>query len=242
MSPKPSLTASDSSTPGDEFAELIKVQGQNAENFYRKHSPQLLPRDFAPDEWQNPFERFDTTVHPKSALAHQAARDWVNAISRGQPRGLILWSVGYGTGKTMLAECAAECLQVMRDHEGSPQRVAMLTAPEFFMAIKDAYSEDKPVGMLFLDWCRGHFIMDDWGKQYTTGTGEEWAREQFFQIINTVSRRHGFLMTSNVPPKTIERQIGGAAYSRLLGMCGPKGIVDMSGVPDYRLRRAGFKI
>jgi DNA replication protein DnaC len=82
--------------------------------------------------------------------------------------------------------------------------------------------------------------MDDWGKQYTTGTGEQWAREQFFQIINTVSRRHGFLMTSNVAPEVIEPQIGGAAFSRLLGMCGPAGILDLNGVPDYRLRRAGF--
>lgn len=238
MSPKASPDASAS----DEWQAIMTGRANAVEEFYQKNSPELLLAEFNPDEWANPFDRFDASVHPKSAAAHQATRDWVNGVSRGEARGLLLWSVGYGTGKTMLAECAVECLQVMRDHEGNPQRVAMLTAPEFFQAIKDAYSSDKPVGALFSDLCRGHFVMDDWGKQYTTESGQEWAREQFFMLINTVCRRHGFLMTSNVPPATIERQIGGAAFSRLMGMCGPKGILDMNGVPDYRLRRAGFKL
>jgi DNA replication protein DnaC len=237
-SPKPSALPADSAAA--EWELILQARGRAVDEFYRKNSPHLLPPEFDPDEWQNPFDRFDISAHPKAERAHRAARDWVYAVSSGQPQGLLLWSSGYGTGKTMLAEAAAECLRVMRNLQGQPQRVSLLTAPEFFQIIKDCYATGAPVRPWFAEWTRGHFILDDWGKQYTTPTGDDWAREQFFQLINTVCQRHGFLLTSNVPPQTIESQMGGAAFSRLLGMCGPRGIVDLNGVPDYRLKRAGF--
>jgi DNA replication protein DnaC len=218
----------------------MEARGRAVDAFYRKHSPHLLPAEFDPAEWQNPFERFDTSVHPKAERAHAAAREWVWAVSNGEARGLVLWSSGYGAGKTMLAEMAAECLTVMRDHQGQAQKATLLTAPEFFQTIKDVYSTGDPVGPIFEKWCQGHFLLDDWGKHYTTTSGEEWAREQFFRLINTIYRQHGFMLTSNVAPEVIEQQIGGAAFSRLLGMCGPGGILDLNGVPDYRLKRAGF--
>lgn len=205
-------------------------------------TPSSSPVDSAAssDEWVSPFRRFDTTVHPQAEVAQQATRDWVYAISTGQPRGLVLWSNGYGCGKTYLARLAEETLRVMLDKDGRRQRVSFLTAPDFFQDIKDCYAKDDPVAPLFNEWCRGHFILDDWGKQYVTDGGSEWSREQFFRLIDRLYERHGFLMTSNTRPDLIERQIGGAAWSRLLGMCGPEGVVDMSDVPDFRLTKAGF--
>lgn len=197
-------------------------------------------------EWVNPFTLFDTTVHLDAARAHRAVRDWVYDASCGKPVGLVLWAnsragqSGFGSGKTTLARMAFDVLREMRNHEGRAQRATFLNAADFFQDIKDAYSNSAPVGRLFDDWTRGHFILDDWGKQYTTVTGAEWAREQFYHLINKIHERHGLLITSNHSPEQIEQEIGGASWSRLLGMCGPKGLVDMSAVPDYRLYKAGF--
>lgn len=233
----------------DMEAEVAKRRADQAEaEWYPGDGPAKSPDvSAAESEWHNPFVDFDTAWHPDASKAHAAAREWVYAVSSGQVRGLVLWSdnhheqSGYGSGKTTLARMAYEVLRVMRSHNGQAQRVRFINAADLFQDIKDAYSNNAPVAPMFDDWTRGHFILDDWSKQYTTATGEEWAREQFYKLINRlVEAGHGLLMTSNSAPATIERQIGGASWSRLLGMCGPRGFIDMSAVPDYRLKRAGF--
>jgi DNA replication protein DnaC len=161
----------------------------------------------------------------------------------------VLWSAadprkgtsGYGSGKTALARMAYECLSVMRDHQGQPQRATFLTAIDLFQMIKDGYSTDQAIGPIFDRWLRGHVLIDDWGRQYTTESGALWAMDQFFRLINGLYELgRGLLITSNLPPGQIEAQIGGASYSRLAGMCGPNGFIDMSGIPDYRLKQGGF--
>lgn len=227
-------------------SEVMRRRAQAVEATYREHAPS--PESSAAEaEWHNPFLDFDTSWHPAAARAHAAVREWVYAVSSGQARGLVLWSdshsgeSGYGSGKTTLARMAYAVLRIMRDHRGKAQRCQFLNVVDFYQDIKDAYSNNAPVGRLFDDWLRGHFILDDYGKQYTTVTGAEWAQEQFYRLVNGVYERGaGFLMTCNCAPEVIERQIGGASWSRLLGMCGPKGFVDMSAVPDFRLKQGGF--
>lgn len=199
--------------------------------------------------WVSPFEAFDTAWHPDAARAQAAAREWVYGVSSGRRLALVLWAKanektgqsGYGTGKTLLAKMATECLAVMRNHLGQQQAVEMVNAADLFQAIKDSYSADTSTDSLFRRWTRGHLILDDWGKQYTTASGELWAREQFYRIINRIYEAgRGLMLTSNHAPGDIEAAIGGASWSRLMGMAGPGGFVDMSAVPDYRLKEGGF--
>lgn len=214
-------------------------------DLYRQHN--ALPVSLTDKgEWRNPFIDFDTAVHPGAARAHAAVREWCYTVSRGIRAGLVLWSddhagqSGYGCGKTALARMAHDVLNTMRDHAGRPQLADLITASDFFQQIKDAYSANERIEPLFHHWCRGHFIMDDWGKQYTTERGADWMREQFFRLVNRMyDAGHGLLITSNLLPSDIERQIGGASWSRLYGMCGKGGFIDMSAIPDYRLRQGG---
>jgi len=215
--------------------------------WYPEASPAKSLESSAESDWRNPFLDFDTAWHPAATRAHAAAREWVYQVSSGQSRGLLLWSEGhghgsgYGSGKTTLARMALEVLRTMHDHRGLAQRACFINAADLFQDIKDTYSKNEPVAPLFDDWTRGHFILDDWGKQYVTANGAEWGREQFYRLINrVVERGHGFMLTSNCAPDQIEQQIGGASWSRLLGMCGPNGFLDLSAVPDYRLKLGGF--
>ena len=235
-------------TLNEMVSAIQKKRASLVEAVYQAHGQPISPAVSPGDDW-NPFLKFDTAWHPDATKAHAACREWVYAVSSGQRRGLVLWSkanprlkqTGYGTGKTILATMAHDTLKVMYDHEGQAQRVKFANAPDFIQDIKDAYSKNAPVANLFDDWTRGHFIMDDWGKQYATERGEEWVREQFYRIINRLyEARRGFLLTCNLSPADLEAQIGGASWSRLLGMCGPSGFVDMSAVPDYRLKLGGF--
>lgn len=147
---------------------------------------------------------------------------------------------GYGCGKTHLAKCAHEFLRVVRDHKGNAQSPSFENVVDFLGDIKDAYAKNVPVSPLFDQWCRGPFILDDLGKGHVKPESLPWAREQFYRLIDRLCERNGFFLTSNLNPAEIENLIGGAAWSRLLGMCGPRGFIDMSAIPDYRLKKGGF--
>lgn len=219
-----------------------------AEEAQRQKQTSSPDNSAAAEPWVNPFDAFDTSWHPDATKAHAITRQWVYNVSAGlEPRGLILWAnahkgrTGYGSGKTLLATMAFEVLKVMLNARQDRQRATMIGAADFFQRIKDAYATDEPVGPIFREWARGHFILDDWGKQYTTVTGAEWAREQTYKLINTLYESgNGLLITSNEDPATINNMVGGASFSRLLGLCGPGGMVDLSAVPDYRLKKGGF--
>lgn len=214
-------------------------RAEAVEAFYREQGQ--MPEVTVPAaSWRSPFLDFDTAVHPVAAAACAAVRQWVYDVSAGRPRGLVLWSTGFGCGKTTLARMAAQTLGVMRDHTGQAQQVTFMTAPDFFAHIRECYSTDTPVTQFLDRWGRGHFVLDDWGKQYVRTESSAWQVEQFFRLIERLNERRGFLMTSNLGPADIAAMIEGASWSRLLGMCGEAGFIDMSALPDYRLGRAGW--
>ncbi len=201
----------------------------------------------------NPFEGFDRTVHPAAALALDRAREWTYAAARGEPRGLVLWSAphtgpagesfGYGCGKTHLARAAftllRECFWTDPATGLSRRwRVTMLNAVDFFGQLRDLYSRNQPEFPLFNDWSSGHVILDDLGKEHVTAEARPWAREKLYRLIDRLNESHALLLTSNLTPEQLESYLGGAAWSRLVGMCGERGFVNLSAVPDYRLRRA----
>lgn len=230
------------------------VQRARERQAVAKWYPSKIRPNASPDDsqaveaapWENPFLAFNADHHPDATAAHAKARDWVYRVSSGERLGLVLWANGhrgqggYGSGKTLLATMAYEFLRVVRSSKGDPQRVHMMGAVDYFQRIKDAYATDEPIEPLYRQWQAGHFIMDDWGKQYTTVSGAEWARSEFYKLINRLYEGgHGLLITSNEAPAQIESMIGGASWSRLMGMCGPTGFVDLSAVPDYRLKQWG---
>lgn len=185
---------------------------------------------------------FDTSVHPDAARVVKAVKDWAYDTARGEQRGLVLYSTGFGAGKTHLARRAAEYVASWQvaDDLGviTHKRVTLFNAVEFFGQIKDAYAENKPIGRLFDVWAGAPLVMDDLGKSYTRDGSEGWAQEQLYRVIDRIhTGGYSIFITSNLAPAEMERVVGGAAWSRVMGICGRPGtIIDLSSWPDYRVR------
>ena len=203
----------------------------------------------------NPFDTFDRAVHPAAGAASDAVREWTYAAARGLGRGLVLWSephtgpggetFGYGCGKTHLARAAftylRQCVWTDPDTGLSRRwRVTFLNIVDFYAQLRDLYAKGQPEFPLFNDWASGHVILDDLGKEHVTTDSRPWAREKFYRLIDRIYESRALLLTSNLTPEQIETHLGGAAWSRLVGLCGERGFVNMSALPDYRLRRAGL--
>lgn len=173
-----------------------------------------------------------TASQPAQAKAVQAVIKWAKEASQFEPSGLVLWSTGYGVGKTHLARCAHSALA------WSYRDGVMMSAPDFLDTIKSTYSDDRRTEFnLFRQWSQGYVILDDVGKDYSAQP--EWSNEKYFRLFDgVVTNGANLLVTSNLTVKELAKRIGGAAFSRLAGLCGENGFVDMSGLPDWRLKNA----
>ena len=215
-------------------------------------SPGASPASAEPAD---PFAAFDGSVHPAALAALEAARAWAMAAARGQPCGLVLWSqphpgpagetLGYGCGKTHLASTACAFLGQCRriDPETGlrrPLRVTFLNVVDFYGHLRDLYARNQPEYPLLNEWASGHLILDDLGKEYVSAEGRAWAREKLYRLLDRLYEARALLLTSNLTPAQMEASLGGAAWSRLVGMCGERGFVNMSDIPDYRLKKAGL--
>ena len=193
-------------------------------------------------------------MHPRAYAASEAARNWTYAAAQGQARGLVLWSeahtgphgetLGYGCGKTHLARAAFDYLRqcVWTDPETGLNRrvrVTFLNMVDFYAQIRDLYAKSQPEYPLFNDWASGHVILDDLGKEHVSAESRPWAREKLYRLLDRVYETRALLLTSNLNPEQLETHLGGAAWSRLVGLCGEQGFINMSEIPDYRLRKAG---
>lgn len=209
------------------------------------------PSSTAASTWTNPFEELQRGRHPDFDLAHSRTREWAYATSRLEQRALVLWSspgqvsdtvTGYGCGKTALAKAAWRFLRGVLNSRGEAQPALLLNAVSMFNDIKDCYAKSSPTTPLFDDWTRGNLILDDLGKEAVNNRA--WAQETMYAILNRmVERKWSLLITTNLDPVALEALLGGASWSRLLGMAGGQGgsvFVDMSAVPDYRLVQGGF--
>lgn len=63
---------------------------------------------------------------------------------------------------------------------------------------------------------------------------ESAKRDHYFTLINKMVGKCGFFMTSNVTALQFREFFDGATYSRIMGMCAPGHIYEMTKVPDYR--------
>lgn len=161
----------------------------------------------------------------------------MDTVREGKVSGLVLWSDNYGCGKTHLAKAACAALgPVPTAPWGFRKHGLFLTSEHFYQAIRDAYSDNGSPTPLFKEWTESPYVvMDDVGKEYISN--RDWGQEQFFKFINRVHEERSLLMTSNLSPAELQERIGGASMSRLIGMCGRDGFINMSGIPDYRIKK-----
>ena len=147
-----------------------------------------LPVDFSV------FEGFDVKWHTKCQDAVAKVYEWIESVMEGETQGLVLWSKNYGCGKTHLAQAAYRALgAVPTPPYGFRKHGEFITSEDFYQSIRDSYAHGSPT-QLFKDWEQSpYFIMDDLGKEYAANM--EWAREQFYKLINRIHETRSFLLT-----------------------------------------------
>lgn len=177
------------------------------------------------------FSDFDT-LHPLQQQAREAVITWIRRTYNGDSCGLVLWSKGYGRGKTHLAKAAQAALR------GTPVKVTYLREKDFYERIKGSYQEDGNLSerRLFQEWADSNLIFDDLGKAYIST--REWAEEKYFSLLDCATENHkSILVTSNLDTEEMMHRLGGAAWSRLIGLCGGMhNLINLSALTDYRLK------
>mgnify|MGYP004533734841 CR=1 FL=1 len=150
------------------------------------------------------FEAFQPTGYEKQ---FRKAYDFATGFETNQGNGLLFVGT-VGTGKTHLA---ASIANYIIKELGIP--VIVLNVTELFEKLRNfsetnnTLKELKKIPLL---------ILDDIGKEKVT----DWNREKLYEIIN--ARYEDYLpvvITSNDTPANMERNLGGATYSRLCEMC-----------------------
>lgn len=173
------------------------------------------------------FENFEARYQPRAC---RTTRTWAQEFNPQSPRGypsLLLWSRGWGVGKTHLAEAA--CNLIINSWDGDPEHalcpVSYLSGPAMVKRVRATYNiprdqpEHETEEMVYAE-LRGVplLVLDDMGKENASAH----TREVYFYILDE-REKWGLpvLVTSNLPPEgsdSLEGLMGGATVSRLLGM------------------------
>lgn len=213
---------------------------------------------------ESAFSAFNPSVHRVAGIALASVIAWVKDAYAGEGRGLLLWSSasykrpdpkdatktitvngwGYGNGKTLLARLAANALYatltISTPGGDLPDRTGVFTTSEKYKDDITASYDSHTTAEVIKSFRRARFvIIDDFGTEYVKPDSLGWWQEQLYKIFNhAYDAGQPFLMTSNMTPDEIQERIGGKNWSRLFGLCGSKGVVNMSEIPDQRRRSA----
>lgn len=198
----------------------------------------------------------DISWHPRVKVAVDAAREWA-ARRRSHPNAaLILLSeavrdgdgnvdierTGYGCGKTHIAEA---CMWVESFFDGDGDPVA--PAGRFFLAARilsnlagavDAAVEIGTAKIIVIDEVGDEgflpFIKQD-------AESQAFERQARYRALIDFCYKNGVsvVITSNLSAEGLAAHIGGRAWDRLMQMAPVGFIVNMTGVPSWRLKESG---
>lgn len=172
-----------------------------------------------------------TTDLPHQVRGKAAAQAFLAEMQRGKPLALVLWSQGYGTGKTHLASAIAN------EARRRGWIVESWLMPEFLSKVRASYDKDSEHDeySIVRQATGAHLlVLDDLGKEHVVT--EAWYQEKVYRIVNARYQRGPLVITTNTDIADLAKRIGGAAFSRLWEMTAHGArIVDMRG-PDWRMR------
>jgi DNA replication protein DnaC len=172
------------------------------------------------------------SLHLGCSLENYEGGEKYRAIAKAcadEPSNLVLWG-GTGGGKTHLA------VAILREIVRRGGKAFFITAAELLLEIRstfkpNSWEDEAAVVAKYGDM--PILVLDDLGAEQTT----PWAITTLQLIIDRRYREERpTIITSNLSPEQIEKQIGFRIASRLAGM--KIGEVKM---PDYRKRRLAFK-
>lgn len=194
-----------------------------------------------------------TGHHPKVGQAVQMAKNW-NQRRKEQPTSIVLVAAdsgrsgvtGKGVGKTHIAKC---CLWAAGAYFVGGQPIApagaFLMADELMHELGDKRLAPSRKIARLVRQNTPVLVIDDVGTEEKSPylNDQAWQiqrRLRYFVAINHCYENDiPMIITSNLRLAELARHIGDRAWSRLNEMA-PKGfMLDLTGVPDYRLKKAG---
>ncbi|HLY31043.1 MAG TPA: ATP-binding protein, partial [Ktedonobacterales bacterium] len=169
------------------------------------------------------FETFDARGAPGAREAFEVARHYAD-----DPQGWLIFSGGYGVGKTHLAAAIANLQLAKGAH------VFFSIVPDLLDHLRAAFapSSESPFDEMF-DRVReaGLLVLDDLGAENSTA----WATEKLFQLINY---RYNFRMPTVITTNhRLLSHIDERIRSRLSDLSLVRQVVIEA--PDYRERHSG---
>jgi DNA replication protein DnaC len=167
---------------------------------------------------------------PIQEEAIRMAAEWSINAFHGQPSGMCLWSKGYGRGKTTIASAARDALAWTR------KPVLMIGEKVYISRIRGTYNKEAEESEYqVMESINGkNLIYDDLGK--ASIEKQRWGEDIYYDIFDRVEKSGmSLLITMNIDPEEAALRLGGAAWSRMLGICGDR-FIDFSNLPDYRLK------
>lgn len=181
------------------------------------------------------------TSHPQMKLAVDTARAWADRKQQYSDASLIL-AGGVGTGKTHIARAILWSICLTLENEPVAPVGRFWIANDLIQAVEpERRTADLIPNTLPM------IVIDDIGSEQTIpyiGTDiEKQATEKehrYFKVIDyCYTWQISIIATTNLSIKGLEDCLGKRAYSRLSEMA-PRGfMLELSQVPDYRMKRAG---
>jgi DNA replication protein DnaC len=190
------------------------------------------------------FDSFDRSLQRQ---VFDAVKTWADGFSIDAAWGypsLVLWSGGYGQGKTHLA--VAACNSIIESWDGDPERapcpIRFESGPGLVRRVRATYNipPDNPyheTEEMVYQQLRGVrlLVLDDVGKEKPSAH----TREVYFYVVDErLKMGLPVLITSNLPlngPDSLEELMGSATVSRIVGMC-QGSCLELKG-DDFRMRK-----
>jgi DNA replication protein DnaC len=170
----------------------------------------VIPRKYQGVSFDRP------PVTQMDELVVRQVRSYCEALDENLDAGRGLWFLGsHGTGKTTLAMLVSQtALRASRS-------VAIYSLPKLLGRIRRTYAAElgeQSYSDLFERLASVDLLhLDDLGAEKQT----EWVIEQLYAVVNErYERERSLIVTSNVEPDDLEKQLGPRVVSRLVEMCG----------------------
>jgi DNA replication protein DnaC len=170
----------------------------------------VIPRKYQGVSFDRP------PVTQMDELVVRQVRSYCDALDENLNSGRGMWFLGsHGTGKTTLA------MLVSQTALSAARSVAIYSLPKLLGRIRRTYGAEQgeqSYSDLFERLATVDLLhLDDLGAEKQT----EWVIEQLYAVVNErYERQRALIVTSNVEPDDLEKQLGPRVVSRLVEMCG----------------------
>jgi DNA replication protein DnaC len=158
----------------------------------------------------------DMARHPGRAPVYDAVKEFVEAIEARLDEGAGIWLMGdVGTGKTTLA------MLVSKAAVEAERTVAIYSLPRLLARIRRTYDaeagEQSYLGFFERLTSVDLLHVDDLGAEKRS----DWVLEQLYAIVDErYEAERGIVITTNLEPGDLAKQIGERTVSRLVEICG----------------------